>query len=239
MQSTRPTISSMRAEAERRHDAAQLLGDEEQVVDDVLGLAREAFARSTGSCVATPTGHVLRWHLRIMMQPLATSGAVAKPNSSAPSSAANATSRPVLSCPSTCRRTRPRSSFITSTCCVSARPSSHGVPACWIDDSGEAPVPPSWPRDEDDVGVRLGHAGRDGADAGLAHQLHADARARVDVLQVEDELRQILDRVDVVVRRRRDQRHARRRVAHARDDRVDLVARAAARLRRAWRPGPS
>ena len=34
---------------------------------------------------------------------------------------------------------------------------------------------------------------------------------------------EILDRVDVVVRRRRDQRHARRRVAHARDDRVDLV----------------
>ena len=77
--------------------------------------------------------------------------------------------------------------------------------------------------DQDDVGVRLGDAGGDGADAGLADQLDADARARVDVLQVEDELRQILDRVDVVVRRRRDQRHARRRVAHARDDRVDLV----------------
>ncbi len=28
-------------------------------------------ARSTGSCVATPTGQVLRWHLRIMMQPAA------------------------------------------------------------------------------------------------------------------------------------------------------------------------
>ena len=40
--------------------------------------------RSTGSCVATPTGQVLRWHLRIMMQPAAISGAVAKPNSSAP-----------------------------------------------------------------------------------------------------------------------------------------------------------
>ena len=36
--------------------------------------------RSTGSCVATPTGQVLRWHLRIMMQPAAISGAVAKPN---------------------------------------------------------------------------------------------------------------------------------------------------------------
>src|ERR1700712_5478149 len=36
-------------------------------------------ARSTGSWVATPTGQVLRWHLRIMMQPAAISGAVAKP----------------------------------------------------------------------------------------------------------------------------------------------------------------
>ena len=27
--------------------------------------------RSSGSCVATPTGQVLRWHLRIMMQPAA------------------------------------------------------------------------------------------------------------------------------------------------------------------------
>ena len=79
------------------------------------------------------------------------------------------------------------------------------------------------PADEDDVGVRLGDARGDGADARLGHQLHADARARVDVLQIEDELREILDRVDVVVRRRRDERHARRRVAHARDDRVDLV----------------
>ena len=46
------------------------------------------FARSAGSCVAMPTGQVFRWHLRIMMQPMDTSGAVENPNSSAPSSAA-------------------------------------------------------------------------------------------------------------------------------------------------------
>ena len=34
-----------RAEAELGHDAAQLLGDEEEVVDDVLGLAGEARAQ--------------------------------------------------------------------------------------------------------------------------------------------------------------------------------------------------
>ena len=42
--------------------------------------------RSSGSCVAMPTGHVFRWQARIMMQPVAISGAVEKPNSSAPSS---------------------------------------------------------------------------------------------------------------------------------------------------------
>ena len=55
------------------------------------------------------------------------------------------TSRPVFIWPSAWMRTRPRSRFSTSVCCVSARPSSQGVPACLMDDSGEAPVPPSWP----------------------------------------------------------------------------------------------
>ncbi len=102
-------------------------------------------ARRTGSCVAMPTGQVLRWHLRIITQPLATSGAVAKPNSSAPSSAANATSLPVLSWPSTCRRTRSRSPLSASTWWVSASPSSHGRAGVLDEESGEAPVPPSWP----------------------------------------------------------------------------------------------
>ena len=40
--------------------------------------------RSSGFWVAMPTGQVSRWQTRIMMQPDTTSGAVAKPNSSAP-----------------------------------------------------------------------------------------------------------------------------------------------------------
>ena len=85
--------------------------------------------RQGSTCVATPTGQVLVWHLRIMMQPMVIRGAVAKPNSSAPSSAATARSRPVRSCPSACSTVRPRRSFATSTWCVSARPSSQGSPA--------------------------------------------------------------------------------------------------------------
>src|ERR1700740_1355691 len=62
--------------------------------------------RNTGSWVAMPTGQVLRWHLRIMMQPAAINGAVEKPNSSAPSNAPITTSRPVRMPPSTCTAQR-------------------------------------------------------------------------------------------------------------------------------------
>ncbi len=42
----------------------------------------ENLARSLGSCVATPTGQVLRWQTRMRMHPTVTSGAVEKPYSS-------------------------------------------------------------------------------------------------------------------------------------------------------------
>jgi hypothetical protein len=41
-----------------------------------------------------PTGQVLRWHFLIMVQPSTMSGAVLKPNSSAPSNAPTTTSLP-------------------------------------------------------------------------------------------------------------------------------------------------
>ena len=80
-----------------------------------------------------------------MMQPDTTSGAVEKPNSSAPSRAATTTSRPVLSWPSVCTTIRSRSPLRSKVCWVSASPSSHGPPACLSEVSGAAPVPPSWP----------------------------------------------------------------------------------------------
>ncbi len=195
--------------------------------------------RSTGSCVATPTGQVFRWQTRIMMQPITTSGAVAKPNSSAPSSAATATSRPVFNWPSVSTSMRLRRLFSTSVWCVSARPSSHGTPACLMDESGDAPVPPSCPDDQDDIRVRLRHARRDRADADFGDELHADARVAVGIFQVVDQLRQILDGVNVMVRRRRNQADARRRAAHLGDFRDKLSCRATRRLRRASRPAPS
>src|SRR5690606_2166445 len=76
----------------------------------------------------------------------------------------------------------------------------------------------------DVVGARLGDARGDRADADLGDQLDRDARDRIDVLEVVDQLRQVLDRVDVVVRRRADQAHAGGRVADLADGLVDLVA---------------
>jgi hypothetical protein len=212
------------AEAQLGHVLAHLLGDEEEEVDDVLGLCPVNLARSTGSCVAMPTGQVFRWHLRIMMQPMVTSGAVAKPNSSAPSSAAITTSRPVCSLPSVCTRMRPRRSFSTSTCCVSARPSSQGSAGVLDGTERRSAGAAVVAGDQHHVGMRLGDARGHRAHAHFGHQLDRDARRGIDVLQVVDQLRQIFDGVDVVVRRRRDQAHAGNGVAHARDDLVHLVA---------------
>ena len=63
--------------------------------------------------------------------------------------------------------------------------------------------------DQDVVGVRLRHARRDRPDAGLGDQLDADPSPGVGHLQVVDQLGQVLDAVDVVVGRRRDQGDAR------------------------------
>ena len=52
----------------------------------------------------------------------------------------------------------------------------------------------------------------------------------VCVLQIEDELRQILNRVDVVVRRGRYETHTRCGMAHLGNHRVDLIARQLAAL---------
>mmetsp|Transcript_19311 Transcript_19311/g.58424 ORF Transcript_19311/g.58424 Transcript_19311/m.58424 type:complete len:318 (-) Transcript_19311:96-1049(-) len=103
------------------------------------------FSRSFIFCVVTPTGQVLRWQTRAMTQPPAIMAMVPKPNSSAPMTAPSTTSQPVLMPPSTRRVTFSRRPFSSRLWCTSVRPSSQGEPACLMDDSGDAPVPPSWP----------------------------------------------------------------------------------------------
>ena len=74
------------------------------------------------------------------------------------------------------------------------------------------------------IGARLGDAGSHGADADFGDEFDRNGGRGIDVLQIEDQLGQILDRVDVVMGRRRNQGDARRRVAHPGDGGIDLVA---------------
>ena len=83
---------------------------------------------------------------------------------------------------------------------------------------------------QDDVRVRLGDARRDRPDPGARDELDADRGLGVDLLEVVDELRQILDRIDIVMRRRRNQRNARRRMAEIGDQLRHLDARQLAAL---------
>ena len=62
--------------------------------------------------------------------------------------------------------------------------------------------------DDNHVGLGLGHTGSDGSHTALGYEFHADAGSRVDVFEVEDELCQVFDGVNIVMRRRRDKRDA-------------------------------
>ena len=205
----------------------------------MLGLALRSACAARGPASRCPTGQVLRWQARIMTQPVAISGAVEKPNSSAPSSAATTTSRPVCIWPSVCTQMRERRSLRSSVCCVSARPISHGTPACWIEDSGEAPVPPSWPAITTWSAFALATPAATVPTPTSATSFTETRARRVRAAQVVDQLLEVLDRVDVVVRRRRDQPDARGRVAQRARCSGRPCGRAAGRPRRAWRPGRS
>src|SRR5205085_10650535 len=64
----------------------------------------------------------------------------------------------------------------------------------------------------------------DRSDAAFGDQLHAGPRARVHGLQVVDGLREVFDRVDVVVGRRRNEGDAGDGVPQPRDQLRDLVS---------------
>src|SRR5260370_36151203 len=70
--------------------------------------------------------------------------------------------------------------------------------------------------DGDDVGARFGNARSDDADSGTGYKLYADAGARVHGAKVVDQLSEVLDAVNIVVWRRRNQRRALGGVADAR-----------------------
>ena len=78
-----------------------------------------------------------------------------------------------------------------------------------MDESGEAPVPPESPLISTLSAWALATPAAIGADADFRHELDGHRRVRIGILQIENELRQIFDGIDVMVRRRRNQLHAR------------------------------
>ena len=78
--------------------------------------------------------------------------------------------------------------------------------------------------DHDVVGIGLGDPGGDGSDTTAGNQLDANGGARIDALEIEDELRKIFNGIYVVVRRRADERNAGLRMAQAGDELSDLMA---------------
>jgi len=81
------------------------------------------------------------------------------------------------------------------------------------------------PGDQHIVGVGLGDARGHRAHAAFRYQLHADTGARVHGLEVVDQLRQILDRVDVVVRWGGNELDPRHRVPQPGNQLAHLVCR--------------
>src|SRR5437870_5484425 len=78
-------------------------------------------------------------------------------------------------------------------------------------------------REGHDVRTGLGDADRDDPDVRHDRHLHRDPGARIHRLELVHDLREILDGVDVVVVRGRDEVHARLRVPRERDLRRDLA----------------
>ena len=77
----------------------------------------------------------------------------------------------------------------------------------------------------DEVRVGLRHARGHRPHAALRDQLHPNRSPRIDTLQVVDQLRQVFDRINIVMRRRRDQRHAGLSVTKPCNQATYLVAR--------------
>ena len=79
-------------------------------------------------------------------------------------------------------------------------------------------------RNQDHVSLGLGHTSSNRANTRRRHQLDSHLTARVDLLKIIDQLRQILDGIDVVMGRRRNQRHTLGRMAQTGNQVGDLHA---------------
>ncbi len=212
-----------RGKAHFGHDLAQLFGDEEEVVDDVLGRADEALAQLRilgGDPHRAGVEMTLAHHDAARRDQR--SGGKAELVSAQQRADGDVAAGPQ---PTVDLHRNAGAQVVEQQCLLGLGKADfprgsrmrqagqrRGAGAAFVAGDGHM------------VGARLGHARRNRADAHFGDQLDRDARRRIDVLQIVDQLRQILDRVDVMVRWRADQAHAGRRVAGLANNLVDLVA---------------
>ena len=78
------------------------------------------------------------------------------------------------------------------------------------------------PRNLDHIGVGLGDTTRNCTDAYLGDELHGNLGLWVDLVEIEDELTEVLDGVDIVVRRWGDKGHSWLAVSHSGDVLADF-----------------
>ena len=140
--STRPTSSSMRF-TPSGEERADLLGDHEQVVDDLLGLAVEAppqlgvLARDpdrAGVQVADPHHDAAGHDQRGGREAVLVGAEERRDQDVAPG--------PHLAVD---LQDHARAQVVREQRLLGLGPISQGTPADWMEDWGEAPVPPSWP----------------------------------------------------------------------------------------------
>ena len=159
-----------------------------------------------------------------MMQPVTTKAAVATPHSSAPQERGNGDvlGRAKLAVG---LHDDPSSQIILQQYLMGFGQTQLPRQACMLDRSLWAGTRASViAADQDDVGLSFGHTGGNRADANFGHQLDRDPRIAIGVLQIVDQLGQVFDRVNIVMRRWRDQTDTRRTVTNPGNLFIDLMA---------------
>ena len=220
-----------RAEAKRCHNLTQLLGNEEHKVHHVLGLAAEALAQAAVLRGNTSGARILlavalhqaahsnerhRRKTELFSAEQAGHGNILAIHQLAVSLKNNAGTQAILQ-----QRllSLSHAKLERQTCMPDGIARSSARTAIMA-------------RDQDLVSSALGNAGCDGANAGLGNELHGNARIGVCVLQVEDQLCQVFDGIDVMMRRRRNQANARSRLANFGDPGIYLLTRQVAAFAR-------
>src|SRR5207244_13205903 len=88
--------------------------------------------------------------------------------------------------------------------------------------------------DEYHISMGFRDAGGNGSYSNLSHELNADARSGIRIFQIMDQLGEVFDGIDIVMRRRRDKATAGRRVTSFRNRRKNFVARKSGSFQGFW-----